>query len=160
MRRVVIVTTKALIVILFAAIVFCQVVFVPINATSFALAAPEFAALEVPGIIMVDALLLCGQVVLICVWALLSRVAREDIFDATALLWVDVIITSIVAAGVLVIAGLVLLSLASAGSPFLALMGVIAVICAAGLALLVVVMRGLLKQATQLHGSAPSLVDI
>ena len=56
MRRVVIVTTKALIVILFAAIVFCQVVFVPVNATSFALAAPEFAALEVPGIIMVDAL--------------------------------------------------------------------------------------------------------
>lgn len=151
MRHMVIVATKALIVALVAAIVFCQVVFVPMNARSFALAAPEFAALEVPGIIMVDALLVCGQVVLICVWALLSRVAREEIFDTTALRWVDLIIASIVVAGLLVIAGLVVLTLASAGSPFLALTGLIAVICAAGLALVVVVMRGLLRQATQLR---------
>lgn len=151
MRRVVIVTTKALIVALFAAILFCQVIFVPVNARSFALAAPEFAALEIPGIVMVDSLLLCGQLVLICVWALLSRVAREEIFDATALRWVDAIILSITAAALLVIAGLVVLSAASAGNPFLALTGLIALISAVGLALVVVVMRGLLRQATQLR---------
>jgi hypothetical protein len=158
MRNVVIVATKALIVVLFAAIVFCQAVLIPINARGFAIAAPEYAALEAPGVIMVDALLLCGQVALICVWALLSRVGREEIFDTTALRWVDAIIGSIVVAGLLVIGGLVVLGLANAGSPFIALMGLITVICAAGLALVVVVLRGLLRQATQLRQDLSEVV--
>ena len=152
MRNVVIVATKALIVVLFAAIVFCQAVLIPINARGFAIAAPEYAALEAPGVIMVDALLLCGQVALICVWA------REEIFDTTALRWVDAIIGSIVVAGLLVIGGLVVLGLANAGSPFIALMGLITVICAAGLALVVVVLRGLLRQAAQLRQDLSEVV--
>ena len=152
MRNVVIVAAKALIVVLFAAIVFEQVAYVPANARSFAQAAPEFAALELPGILLVDALLLCGQVVLVCVWALLSLAAEDRIFDNAAFRWVDIIIGSIV------VAGLVVLDAASAGGPFTALVGLISLICAAGLALVVVVMRGLLRQATQLRQDLSEVV--
>ena len=158
MRRIVIVATKALIVVLFAAIVFVQMVFVPANARSFAASAPEFAALELPGILLVDALLLCSQVVLVCVWALLSLAASDRIFDNAAFRWVDIIIGSIVAAGLLIIAGLCVLNAASAGGPFTALAGLISLISAAGLALVVVVMRGLLRQATQLRAELSEVV--
>ena len=158
MRNVVIVAAKALIVVLFAAIVFEQVAYVPANARSFAQAAPEFAALELPGILLVDALLLCGQVVLVCVWALLSLAAEDRIFDNAAFRWVDIIIGSIAVAGLLIVAGLVVLDAASAGGPFTALVGLISLICAAGLALVVVVMRGLLRQATQLRQDLSEVV--
>lgn len=158
MRGAVIPVTKALIVLLFAAVVACQLWVVPQIAAAFAAAAPEFAALELPGVLMVGALLLCVQVVLVCVWRLLTLAARESIFDAAAFRWVDAIIATVVIAGVLIVAGMVVIGRAQAGSPFILLTGIIALIAVAGLALVVVVMRGLLRQATLLQQEMAEVV--
>ncbi|WES63953.1 DUF2975 domain-containing protein [Microbacter sp. GSS18] len=150
--------TKALIVLLFAAVAACQLWVVPQIAAGFAAAAPEFAALELPGVLMVGALLLCVQVVLVCVWRLLTLAARESIFDAAAFRWVDAIIATVVIAGVLIVAGMVVIDRAQAGSPFILITGIIALITVAGLALVVVVMRGLLRQATLLRQEMAEVV--
>nr|WP_260149091.1 DUF2975 domain-containing protein [Microbacterium endophyticum] len=150
--------TKVLIGLLFSAVVACQLWVVPQIASAFALLTPEFAALETPGLLMVGALLLCVQAVLVCVWRLLSLAAREAIFDDAAFRWVDAIIVSIVVAGILIISGMILIERAQAGSPFIALVGVIALIVVVGLALVVGVMRRLLRQATQLRREMAEVV--
>ena len=96
MRDAVIPVTKALIVLLFTVIVVCQFWLVPEIAAGFAQMAPEFAALQLPGVLMVGALLGCVQVVLVCVWRLLTLTAQESIFDDAAFRWVDAIIVTIV----------------------------------------------------------------
>ncbi|QKJ19713.1 DUF2975 domain-containing protein [Microbacterium hominis] len=150
MRGLLVLVTKILIVVLFAALLACQVWVVPAVAGGFARTAPEFAALEVPGILLIGALLLCVQVVLACVWRLLTLTARERIFDDAAFRWVDAIIVTVVAADALIVVGLAVLNGARAGSPIIGVTGIIAVIVATGIALVVVVLRGLLRQATRL----------
>ncbi|MEV8271722.1 DUF2975 domain-containing protein [Microbacterium sp. NPDC077184] len=150
--------TKVLIVVLFAAVAACQLWVVPQIAAAVAQAVPEYAALEMPGVLMVGALLLCVQVVLVCVWRLLTLAARETIFDEAAFRWVDAIIVTVVIAGLLIAAGMVVIDRAQAGSPFVALTGLIALIAVAGLALVVVVMRGLLRQATALRQEMAEVV--
>jgi hypothetical protein len=158
MRRSVIPATKTLIVVLFAIILACQVWIVPVIGASFARSDPDFAALQIPGVVMVDALLLCGQIVLVCVWRLLSLTARDTIFDAAAFRWVDAIVVAVILAIVLIAAGLIVLSASGAGSPIIALTGLIGLIAMTGLALVVVVMRGLLRQATALRQEMAEVV--
>lgn len=158
MRDAVIVATKALIVLLFAVVLLCQVWAVPEIAASFARSAPEFAALRLPGVLMVGALLVCVEVVLVCVWRLLSLTAQNEIFDEAAFRWVDAVIAAVGAAWLLIIAGLAVLWQAGAGGPAIALAGLLALITAAGLALVVVVMRGLLRSATALRREMSEVV--
>ncbi|WP_431803250.1 DUF2975 domain-containing protein [Microbacterium sp. bgisy203] len=150
--------TKALIVLLFAALVGCQTLLVPMIAAGLARTAPEFSELQVPGILLVAALLASGQVILVCVWRLLTFVFHDTVFAPQSFRWVDAIIASLVVAGVIVVVGMTVISDAQAGSPFLALMGMLALITLAGLALVVFVMRGLLVQATSLRQEMAEVV--
>lgn len=150
--------TKALIVLLFAALVGCQTLLVPMIAAGLARTAPEFSELQIPGILLVAALLASGQVILVCVWRLLTFVFHDTVFAPQSFRWVDAIIASLVVAGVIVVVGMTVISDAQAGSPFLALTGMLALITLAGLALVVFVMRGLLVQATSLRQEMAEVV--
>lgn len=96
------------------------------------------------------------QVFGVCVWMLLSKVRRGSIFSPASFRYVDVIIGAIVAAAVLAI------MLAALLAPGPAAPGVVGLIGGAGLvlggmALLVVVMKALLRQAIDRDREAASL---
>jgi len=158
MRDAAILLTKALIVVLFAALLVCQTVLVPTLAGNAAAYAPEFAGLQVPGIVLTVLLLACVEVVLVCVWRLLSMVAEDSIFARAAFRWVDVIIIAVLAAVVLVIVGMILIDRAGAGTPLALVGGILAIIVGLGIALLVVVLKELLRQAVQLEQDMSEVV--
>lgn len=96
------------------------------------------------------------QVFGICVWMLLAKVRRGSIFSPASFRYVDVIIGAIAAAAVLMLVLAVLLV------PGPVAPGVVALICGAalvlgGMALLVVVMKALLRQAIARDVEATSL---
>ncbi|PVE94087.1 DUF2975 domain-containing protein [Microbacterium sp. TPD7012] len=96
------------------------------------------------------------QVFGICVWLLLNKVRRGSIFSESSFLYVDVIIAAILVAAILA------LSLAIALAPGDTAPGVVGLICGAslvlgGMALLVVVMKALLRQAIASEAEAQTL---
>jgi Protein of unknown function (DUF2975) len=96
------------------------------------------------------------QIFAICVWQLLTKVRRGSVFSESSFRYVDVIIWAIVAAGVLAFAMAVLLAPGGIAP------GIVGLICGAslvlgGMALLVVVMKQLLRQAIDREREADAL---
>ncbi len=117
---------------------------------------PEAAHLLVPMLVVAELVMICFQVVLVCIWVLLTMVDKDRIFSDASLRWVDGIVWSFSTAWVL-FAGLALYltaviyftpELRDPGFPIvlfgLTLMGAMVV-------LLMLVMRALLRQATTLR---------
>jgi hypothetical protein len=136
--------------------VFGQTVIVPISAVSMSRTFPEFAFIAVPFTIIAIATLACIQVALVAVWALLAMVQRGSIFTGRAFRWVDVIIGASLAATALILAAAI--GTLQTGPPglMLALSGVALV--GGAIALLLLVMRGLLRTATALEGELAEVV--
>ena len=158
MNRITIVSLKALIGALLALLLLCQVVVVPAIAAEMADQLPPLAYLQWPGVIAATIFVLCLQAALICVWRLLTLTREGIIFNARAFGFVDVILVSIVVATVVVLASLVIITNAEAGSPSIALLGVLGVVVGSLLALLVIVLRGLLRKAAQLESELAEVV--
>ncbi len=99
----------------------------------------------------------CGEVALVAIWVLLSMVRRGAIFDERAFRWVDVITVAGLVAAVLVAA-----LCAHVGeiddAPGLVLIGGGIGIGGVAFALLMVVMRGLLRSATVLRRELDEVV--
>ena len=74
MHRTTIVVLKALIAVLLALLLACQVFVVPAVAAQSAWRYHEIAYLQVPGIIVGILFLVCVQIVLVCVWRLLTGI--------------------------------------------------------------------------------------
>ncbi|GAB3602706.1 DUF2975 domain-containing protein [Microbacterium aureliae] len=96
------------------------------------------------------------QVFAVCVWMLLTKVRRGSVFSPASFRYVDVIIGAIAAAATLTFALAVLLA------PGEVAPGVVGLICGAalvlaGMALLVVVMKTLLRQAIDRETEARAL---
>ena len=99
---------------------------------------------------------LCLQVVIVCTWRLLSMVRRDRIFSEASLRWVNAIVWSFVAGWVLLVGVATYITaiiyftpqLRDPGVPIL-LFGVVLV--ASVFVLLVIVLRALLRQATELR---------
>ncbi|PNH85261.1 DUF2975 domain-containing protein [Arthrobacter sp. AFG20] len=98
----------------------------------------------------------CLQVVIVCIWRLLTLVQRDRIFTAASLRWVDVIMWAFV------VAWLVLASMAGSlvayiyftpelRDPGLPMVLIGVTLIGAVLVLLIAVMRDLLRQATSLR---------
>lgn len=156
----VITALRALIVILGLAGLFAQTRIVPFIARGLASDAdrPEIA---VPYAFCGILTIACGQVVLVAIWALLSRVRRDAIFSERAYRWVDVIL----AAGITATATLLALAVHVAvvvepplDAPGLTAFAFGAVVCAAAFVLLMIVMRGLLRSATGLRSELAEVV--
>lgn len=97
--------------------------------------------------------LVCVQVVIVATGKLLTRVARDEIFSAGALPWVDAIVWAVVAGWVLLLcaAAPVYVVAEFEDAPGLAAMHLLLLLVGAAVGLLMVVMRALLRQATMLR---------
>ena len=117
---------------------------------------PEAAHLLWPMLVVAEIVMICFQVVIVCIWKLLTMIKRDRIFSDESFRWVDGIVWSLVVAWV-AFAGLALYlvlyiyftpELRDPGLPIvlfgLTLMGAVVV-------LLMLVMRALLRQATVLR---------
>lgn len=107
--------------------------------------------------------ILCLQVIAVCVWRLLTMAARGTVFSLASFRYVDIVIGAITAGSVLVLCVAVVARFANhavegdAVAP-----GMVGIICglalvAAGVALLVYVMRTLLAQAVALDAQTRQL---
>lgn len=158
MHQITIVSLKSLIAVLLALLVLCQVVVVPVIAAEMAERLPPLAYLQWPGVVAAAFFVLCLQAALVCVWRLLTLAREGIIFNIRAFAYVDVILGAIIEATLIVVATLGVLTTAGAASPSIALLCVLGIVIGAVLALLVVVMRGLLRQASQLESDLAEVV--
>ncbi|WP_160150895.1 DUF2975 domain-containing protein [Microbacterium timonense] len=149
---------KALIAVLIALLVVCQLAVLPGMAASLAGMYPHLAYLQVPGVVIGVIFTVCAQVVLVCVWRLLTLVRADSIFTPRAFPWVDVSLAAVVIATVLVVTTLALLATAPATSPSVLLLCLLGIVVGAGMSLLLVVLRGLLRKASQLEHDLSEVV--
>ncbi|OKJ40096.1 DUF2975 domain-containing protein [Streptomyces sp. CB01580] len=137
---------------------FGQIVVVPTTAADEVDRFPPYAPFAAPYVTVAIVGIACVQVALVAVWMLLAMVRRDAIFTPQAFRWVDVIIGSSALATLLAIGVAGHLALADVPSPN-GNMGAISALAAAitgvgvgaSFAMLVVIMRGLLRKATDLQ---------
>lgn len=123
----------------------------PSWADQFAELYPDLAWLHWPMLAVTWLLVLGAQAVLVAVWVLLGMVQRGRVFTAAAFGWVDVIIAAAVVDTLLALGVFLLFSaVIGANPPGLMLTELALVIGGAAFALLMTVMKGLLRQASQL----------
>ncbi|PRA81466.1 DUF2975 domain-containing protein [Microbacterium sp. MYb66] len=120
----------------------------------------DLGAEELWGRIALVSLVVLGvatlQVFGVCVWMLLTKVRRGSIFSESSFRYVNVIIGAILAAAALTWILAALLAPGSTAPGLVALIGGAGVVLA-GMALLVVVMKTLLRQAIDREAEARSL---
>jgi Protein of unknown function (DUF2975) len=154
---------RVLLVLAFGYLVVLEVLSVPGDILHDLQRSPEAAHLLVPMLVVAELVMVCFQIVLVCLWPLLTMVRKDRIFSGASLRWVDGIVWSFVAAWVLFAGLAVYLSaviyftpeLRDPGFPILllglTLMGAVVV-------LLVLVMRALLRQATALRADMEEVI--
>jgi hypothetical protein len=116
-----------------------------------------------PMLVFAELEALCLQVVIVCIWRLLTLVQRDRIFTPASLRWVDVIMWTFVAAWLLLaaMAGSLIAyiyftpELRDPGTPAM-LTGITLIF--AVMVLLIVVMRDLLRQATALQADMEGVI--
>lgn len=157
MNRLIVVVLRFLLVLVFLVAAFAQAFLVPVVSADFAAMYPEVAFLRVPYTVVVNVGIGCVQVALVAVWVLLSMVRRNAIFSERAFAFVDVIIGAAVLATLLAVG----LGVHAFGvmKIWQALLPVgVAVIAGGAFALLMIVMRGLLRGATTLEAEMAEVV--
>jgi hypothetical protein len=149
---------QVLILVLLGLLVASQVLVIPEVARITAVRNPDVAQLEIPGIIGAVVFLGLVEVTLVCIWFLLSLVQADRIFRVEAFRYVDVILAALIAAGVLILASYIVIVASRAVSLSLTLLAILGVVVSAALALLVVVLRGLLRKALELEQDLSEVV--
>jgi hypothetical protein len=136
---------------------FVQAVMVPLLAIDMRGADPEVLDLRTPLIVIVVLGIVTVQVVMVCVWRLLTMVRRGTVFSHAAFRYVDVVIGAVAVASLLLFGLGVLLAPGEAVAPGVVLLVGGAATLVAGIALVVLVMRTLLAQAVARDAEASSL---
>lgn len=127
-----------------------QLWFFPTLAGELATSYPEVAWLRWPVLLAVVFGIVAVEVAIVAVWVLLSMVQRDSVFSPRAFRWVDVIVTAAMVATGLVIAVLAMLAHARTLPPAVMLLLLALIVAGAAFALLMTVMKGLLRQAANL----------
>lgn len=139
-------------------LLFAQVVVVPVFSGWMAAEYPEFAwarwQLAIPLIVV----LACIQVTLLATWGLLGRVARDEIFDADAQRWVDVILGALGAGWVIALVTSTWQTIQNVSAPWIVLAESLGLLVGLAVLLLIVVLRGLLVRATELKVEIDAVV--
>ncbi|MFC9241759.1 DUF2975 domain-containing protein [Streptomyces decoyicus] len=137
---------------------FGQVVVIPTTAADEVDRFPPYAPFAAPYVTVAIIGIVCVQVALVAVWMLLAMVRRGAIFTPLAFRWVDTIIGSSVVATLLALGVTGHLAVADIPSPHdgMELLGALGAAVAsvgvgAAFAMLVVIMRSLLRKATDLE---------
>jgi len=159
MNRLTVAALRVLLVILFLGTVTTQLWFVPQFAREAAEWYPMIAYLAAPYAIVWIAIVANVQVALISIWMLLGKVRRGAIFTDSAFLWVNGIIAAGSLATVLVVGfGIHMIGIVDVGNPPLAMVLGGLILAGVAFTLVMVVMRGLLRQATQLQTELEEVV--
>lgn len=153
MKNITVIALQVVIALALAGSVVVQVVIVPLLWADLAEVAPSD---RIAAVVVMVVGVATMQVFAVCVWRLLTLVRRGTVFSATAFRYVDVIIASILVAAIDVLVIAILLAPGDTAP------GIVGIVCGislvlGGMALLVVVMRTLLKQAIQREAEAQQL---
>ncbi|GAA3468736.1 DUF2975 domain-containing protein [Nonomuraea roseola] len=147
MGKLTVLALRAVLVALLAGSVFVQTVMVPLLAIDMEELSADYAYLRTPFLVIAVLGVVTAQVVLVCVWRLVTMVRRGTVFSEAAFRYVHIVIGAVVAAALLMFALAVLLAPGEPVAP-----GIVLLICGAalailGVALVVLVLRMLLAQA-------------
>ncbi len=138
--------------------VFVQAVMVPLLATDLEEDfGSDVADVSAPLIVIAVLGIVTIQVVLVCVWRLLTMVRRGTVFSHAAFRYVDVVIGAVAAASLLTFGLGVILAPGEAVAPGMVLLIGGAAVLVAGIALIVLVLRMLLAQAVARDAEAHHL---
>lgn len=147
MGKLTVLALRAVLVVLLTGSVFVQAVMVPLLAIDLEELDADLAYLRTPFLVIAVLGVVTAQVVLVCVWRLVTMVRRGTVFSHAAFRYVHVVIGAIVAAAVLMFALAVVLAPGDAVAPGMILLMCGAVVAVLGVALVVLVLRMLLAQA-------------
>jgi hypothetical protein len=154
------VTTQALRALLAAALagsVFLQVVMVPLVFKDMDGADQDVLDVRVPVLVIIVLGIVTTQVVMVCLWRLVTMVRRGTVFSHASFRFVNIIIGAIAAASALTFGLGVVLAPGEAVAPGVVLLIGCAAAVIAGIALVVAVMRSLLAQAVAREAEASQL---
>jgi hypothetical protein len=141
----------------FVALVGLQTLSLPGQFAHLAEEEPDQAYLRWPLTVFAAVEILCLQVVIVCTWKLLTMVEEDRIFSEGALRWVDLIIGAMGAAWLLLAGFFVWVGFrAEDPGPLVVLM--VFLLGGASFALLMVVLRTLLQQATTLRTDMEAVI--
>ncbi|MFT4295256.1 MAG: DUF2975 domain-containing protein [Micropruina sp.] len=133
--------------------------FFPTLAGQLAQTYPELDWLRWPLLAVVIVVILGVQVGLVALWVLLSMVESDSVFSPAAFGWVNLIIAVAVVDTVMVLGAYLVLSFGvGANPPGLALLQLALVVCGAAFALLMAVMKGLLRKASRLDAELSEVI--
>ncbi|MEV5432687.1 DUF2975 domain-containing protein [Streptomyces sp. NPDC052701] len=147
MGKLTVLALRAVLVVLLAGSVFVQAVMVPLLAADLEGLRSAYAYLRTPLLVIAVLAVVTVQVVLVCVWRLVTMVRRGTVFSHGAFRYVDVITGAFVAAALLVFALGVVLAPGEAVAPGVVLLLGGVGLAVLGVALIVLVLRMLLAQA-------------
>jgi hypothetical protein len=136
---------------------FVQAVMVPLLAADLDELDPDYAYLRTPLVVIAVLGIVTIQVVLVCVWRLLTMVRRGTVFSHAAFRYVDVVIGTVVAASLLTFGLGFTLAPGEAVAPGIVLLIGGAGVLVAGIALIVLVLRMLLAKAVARDAEAHHL---
>ncbi|MFF3444046.1 DUF2975 domain-containing protein [Streptosporangium sp. NPDC002721] len=147
MGKLTVLALRVVLVGLLAGSVFVQTVMVPLLAADLEGLNAEFAYLRTPLLVLTVLGVVTVQVILVCVWRLVTMVRRGTVFSHAAFRYVHIVIGALVAAALLVFAFAVLLAPGEPVAPGVVLLICGVVVAILGVALIVLVLRTLLAQA-------------
>lgn len=148
---------RALLALAFLVLLAFQVAILPTSFATLAEKVPELAHLRWPMLAVSVLVLLCVQAVIVCTWRLLTMVEHDRIFSEESLAWVDAIVWAMVAAWLLVLSALIYSVVRSAG-PGLQIGLLLVQLGGSVLVWLMLVMRALLRQATELRTDMDAVI--
>lgn len=157
-RHAVIDVLKGLLVVAFGIIVFLQLLGLPWLSGQMARALPVEAYMRWPILTLAILGLGCVQVAIVCTVRLLGFTRRGVVFCTAALRWVDGTTGAFLAGSLVCLATLVYQSFTVGGPPVWMLLLFTGTAAGVGLALLMVVMRTLLVQATTLRTEMEAVI--
>lgn len=150
-------TLKASLILLFGLLLLFQTLSLPGQFAHMAQESPDLSHLRGPATIITIFWVVCVQVVIICIWQLLTLVQKDRIFSSTSMRWVNLVLAAIGAAW-LTLVGVFLYIGFNATDPGVPLVLALMVAVGAVVGLVVVVMRALLKQATTLRTDMEAVI--
>ena len=150
-------TLRIVLAMLLAGSLLVQGVMVPLSAIDLEGLKPDYAYLRTPLLVIAVLGIVTIQVVLVCVWRLLTMVRRGTVFSDAAFRYVDAVIGAIGAASLLTFGLGLVLAPGEAVAPGIVLLVGGAGVLVAGIALIVLVMRMLLAQAVARDAEAHHL---
>jgi hypothetical protein len=157
MGKLTILVLRIVLAMVLAGSLFVQAVMVPLLAADLDGLDPDYAYLRTPLLVIAVLGIVTIQVVLVCVWRLLTMVRRGTVFSYAAFRYVDVVTGALAAASLLTFGLGVTLAPGEAVAPGIVLLIGGAGVLVAGVALIVLVLRMLLAQAVARDAEANHL---